>query len=194
MPDPLIDETPFARQCHLFWHDDADGFAVIPRLGKLSLMAFFTAFLVLITAAAVFLEVFSRFSDQLLPYKFGLLLFFIFLAPVFSSLAAVLFRRLLRGLWGELIYEGKEGIIRFSRKGFRRAFARADLRRLECIPTTPEQGLAAGGQLVFVLSAEGETGDEARLFYLSHPDPAFLRSHGQRLAEAWGVPLHDFTA
>lgn len=194
MHQPLSEETPFASQLAFVWHEHSSGFAVLPRLGKLSVIAFFTSFLILITAGAVFLEVFSRWRDDLLPYKFGLLLFFIFLAPVFSSLAAVFFRRLLRGLWGELTYSLEDEVIRFSRKGHHQAFHRQDLRALEIYPVPASGTSPASGQLVFVLRSQDDQDEQARLFYFSHPDTKMIRTQAQQLARAWQVDVMDFSA
>ena len=132
--EPLSEYTRFARFLRFVWVPHKNGFYIIPKIGQASLMAFVAIFLLLVVAFGLFLEILSYFYSPVLPHKFGMYLVFVFTAPVLATLGTFFFRRLLRGLWGEIDFITKTGELTLTRKGRRYRIPRTTFAGTEVRP------------------------------------------------------------
>ncbi|MCC5789690.1 MAG: hypothetical protein JJT75_08645 [Opitutales bacterium] len=109
--------TPYNQGLKPFWLETKEGFLLQPKVGKLSLYAFLGSFLLLVVCFGIFLEILASLNKDLVDHKFRMYLTFILVAPALSTLVAFFFRRMLRGLWGEVRFSEKPQTLRIARRG-----------------------------------------------------------------------------
>ncbi|MCH8475791.1 MAG: hypothetical protein LAT55_11260 [Opitutales bacterium] len=173
--------TPYNQALRPFWLETKEGFLLQPKVGRLSLYAFLGSFLLLVVSFGIFIELLASLNEDLVDHKFRMYLAFILFAPVFSTLIAFFFRRMLRGLWGELRFSGKSQTIRISRKGQATTLPWSLFRETSVQKTEFTNG-ESQWQILFHFR-DPEDSPELTVYFWGFPGEAEARPLAQRLEE-----------